>query len=135
MRKANPPGRPPELTQEIIDRIIDAIPEVLTQNQIAYRAMILPQRLSDYLIMGNRDRLEGNQNTICAQLADKYYYTRSTILKEKLENLSQCPKNYGAITWILEHCFKDDFEIMSDAHKQLLDWVDNVIKPLLRKQG
>lgn len=135
MLQPNPPGHHTTLNNETIERIINAIPEVIVQQQVAYRSKTHPATLSQWLKLGNRDLKEGKNSTLYAQLAEKYYLKRSDVLKQKLDQLAVCPKNYGAITWILEKCFKDDFEVMSEAHKQLLEWVEVFVKPLLRQGG
>lgn len=135
MLQANPQGHHTTLNNEIIERIINAIPEVIVQQQVAYRSRISPSTLSQWLKLGNRDINEGKNSTLYAQLTEKYYLKRSDVLKQKLDKLAGCPKNYGAITWILEKCFKDDFEVMSEAHKQLLEWVEVFVKPLLKQGG
>jgi hypothetical protein len=131
----NPPWHHTILDQNLIDRILDAIPKVFIQNQIAHLCGIYPQRLSDWIKFGKRDMESGVKNSIYADFYQQYHEARAEALHQKLKHLSMCPKNYGAITFILERCFKDEFEVMSESHKQLLDLVENVIKPLLRQGG
>lgn len=115
-------GRPITLTQEIIDRILVAVPKLLVPSQIAYNARILPQRLSEWLKWGLED-IDSGQNSIFAQLAENYYAVRSQAMLDKIEKLGACPKNYGALTWILEKCFKEEFEAKSEYVKMLEDVV------------
>lgn len=134
MLPVNRTGRPSDLTHEIIYRILSAIPEVLIKQQVAYRARILPQRLSEWLKWGAED-LDAGTDSIYAQLAEKYNLARSDALMGYLLKLGVCPKNYGALTWILEKCFKDEFEAKSEFQKQLEDYVFNKLPPLLDKGG
>jgi hypothetical protein len=134
MLPTNREGRPPHLTHEIIYRILEAIPEVLVKTQVAYRAKIPHQRLHEWLKWGAED-LEAGTRSIYAQLAEQYNFVRSGALMEYLTRLGLCPKNYGALTWILEKCFKDEFEAKSEFQKQLEDYVFNRLPPLIDQGG
>lgn len=131
----NPPWHHTLLDQDVIDRILDAVPKVFVTNQVAHYCGIYPRRLYDWLSFGKRDIEAGLVNSIYADLYQQYHEVLADALHKKLKRLDVCPKNYGAITWVLERCFKDDFETKSEAHKQLEDYVFNVIEPMLRQQG
>ncbi len=97
----NPPWHHTILDQNTIDRILDAIPKVMIQSKIAAMCGIYPQRLSDWIKFGKRDMEAGLKNSIYADFLQQYEERRAEVLHEKLLFLSTCPKNYGAITWIL----------------------------------
>jgi hypothetical protein len=129
------PGHPTYLDDDLIAKILEAIPQVMIMKHVASILCIPYQTFHTWMTRGGSDIREGLHDSIFAKLHAAYYRKRSEVMREKLEVLSLCPKNYGAITWILEKCFKDDFEVMSESHKQLLDWVENYVKPLLAKGG
>lgn len=129
----NPPGPQTRLDDKMIENILEAIPKVIVMKHVAQLNNMNESTLRTWLKRGEREIAEGREDTIYVKLIRAYNKRRSEVLQEKLNILAGCPRNYGAITWILEKCFKDDFEVMSESHKQLLDWVENVIKPLLGK--
>lgn len=132
MLQANPPGRPLELNEAIIQRILEAVPKVIIPSQVAALSRVPKQTLSRWLINGKRDSNNGI-SSLFAQLWDSFTEEQAKVAAETITKLRKCPKNYGALTFILEKCFKDDFESKSDVQKQLEDYVYNVIKPLLSK--
>lgn len=131
--QTNPPWHHCILNQELIDRILDAIPKVMIQSQVAHMCGIPHQRLSDWIKFGKRDMHMEKKNSIFADFYQQYYEKRAEVLHEKLKKLELCPKNYGAITWILEKCYKEDFEGITEAQRELIDFVENKIKPLIMK--
>ncbi len=133
MLDPNPIGHHTILTQSMIDNIIKAVPQVLIQNQVAGLVGIPRQYLSLWLKYGERDIQRGTENSLFAQLYDRFYKSRAEVLRDKLLFLSTCPKNYGAITWIIEKCFREDFGAESEEMKQLKDLVFNQILPLIGK--
>jgi hypothetical protein len=129
----NPPWHHCVLNQQLIDRILDALPKVLVQEQVAHLCGIAPQRLSDWIKFGKRDMEANLKDSIFADFYQQYHEKKAEVLHKKLVHLASCPKNYGAITWILEKCYKEDFKTKSESQEQLEDYVFNVIKPLLEK--
>ena len=134
MLAPNPPGRPIEFNQETIQRILAAVPKVIVPSQVAGLSGVPKQRLSEWLIKGERDINLGIES-LYAQLADGFKLAQAEICAEIITKLQSCPKNYGALTWTLEKCFKEDFESKSEYVKQLEDYVLNVIKPMMTKGG
>lgn len=132
MALCNGPGRPPDITEEIIERIIENVPKVVIQNQVAHLSKVPKSTMDDWLKRGIRDS-ENGINSLFAQFSERFKEAQAKVASECITFLRHCPKNYGALTFILERCFKDDFETKSDAQKQLEDYVDNVIKPLINK--
>lgn len=129
----NPPWHHTILDQKLIDRLIDALPRVMVDSQVAHYCGINPNRLYDWIKFGKRDMDAGIHNSIYADFYQQYFEAKARVLEKKLSHLSKCPKNYGAITWIIERAFRDDFETKSDAQKQLEDYVFNVIQPMIGK--
>lgn len=131
----NKPGPQTALDDAMIVKIIDAIPKVIIRKHVAQLNNLNESTLRTWLKRGNNEIREGIEDTIYVKLVQAYNKRRSEVLEEKLTSLATCPKNYGAITWILEKCFKDDFEVKSEAHKQLEDFVINYLKPIMEKGG
>lgn len=127
MLKPNPPGFHTTLTQQKIDDIIAAVPEVIIQNQVAHRAKVTPKQLDVWLDEGERDANLGKNDSIFAQLFHKYHYARTEVVKKNLDTLQCCPRNYQALTWTLEKCFRGDFGKDSDQIQKLLELVGIVI--------
>lgn len=101
-------GRPSQLTDEVKSVILQAIPEVIVQNQVAARARIPKQTLSTWLVRGKSDREKGI-DSIFAQFSDDYYFTLTEVVKDAIAKLKSMPKSFGSLTWILEKCFREDF--------------------------
>ena len=121
------------LDDVLIEKIIAAVPQVFIMRHVANLIKLNDKTLYCWMKRGDKDIQAGEETSVYAKLYKSYQQALSEALREKLEILARCPKNYGAITWILEKCFKDDFETKSEAHKQLEDYVENVIKPMLGK--
>jgi hypothetical protein len=130
--KPNPPGNPITLTKEIMERVLENVSKVIIQNQVAHLSKVPKSTLSDWLIRGTKDS-EMGRDTIFAQLSDRFREEQAKVAAQTVTQLRGCPKNYGALTFLLEKCFKDDFEAKSESHKQLEDYVLNFIKPRMGK--
>lgn len=131
----NPPWHVTVLDEETVERILNAIPKVLVQTHIANYCGIPHQRLSDWIKFGKRDMEKGRKNSIFADFLQKYNEKRAQVLCEKLAKLELCPKNYGAITWILERTYREEFAPQSESEKQLHHLVFDVIAPMMQKEG
>ena len=128
-----PEGRRTKLDNELIEQILTAIPQVLIQSQVAAMCYIPRQTLNEWLNRGQRESLN-NQETIFAQLADRYHAVKAAVLREHLMWLRLCPKNYQALTWILEKCFREDFGAESEELRELREIFKQLL-PLLGKGG
>ncbi len=128
---SSPTGRPSELTDEVKARLLEAVPLVIIPNQIAAYAKVPKQSLHNWLKRGQNDSIEGIASHY-AQFWDEFKSLQAQVVREKLELLSTCPKNYGAITWILEKCFREDFGADSDEMRELRE-LFKLILPLIGK--
>lgn len=135
LKLPNRPGPPTRLDDKMIADIIEAIPKVIIMKHVAQLNKLDESSLRGWLKRGNQEIREGITDTIHVKLVHAYNQKRSEVLQEKLAALATCPKNYGAITWLLEKCFREDFETKSEAHKQLEDLVLNYLKPIMEKGG
>jgi sugar-specific transcriptional regulator TrmB len=133
MNISNGPGRPSELTEEIKARILEAVPEVLVQAQIAKRSKIPKQTLNTWLTRGISDKKEGI-DSIYAQFSDDYNYALSQVVKEMLDYLKRPIKNYGSMTWVLERCFREDFGSEGPEIRELRDLFKQAFPDLMTKE-
>jgi len=124
--KANSPGRPSELTPAVQKRLLDAVPHVIIPAQVAAMARVPKQSLHEWLSRGEKDSLEGI-DSVYAQFSDDYLAARAKIVQETIAFLKCCPKNYQALTWILERCFRKDFGSDSDEIKELIRNLDIIM--------
>jgi hypothetical protein len=123
------------LDEQLIKEIVDAVPKVLLMKHVAQLCDLPYTTLFTWIKRGRKDLEEGENGSIYAKLVLAYSKKQSEALAERLALLDGCPKNYGAITWKLEKCFKKDFGNKSEAHKQLEDFVFNYLKPIVDKGG
>jgi len=125
--KANSPGRPTELTPIVKQRILEAVPQVIIPAQVAALARVPKQTLSDWLIRGDKD-IKAGTDSIYAQFSDDFKHAQAKIVQETLAFLRCCPKNYQALTWILERCFRKDFGSDSEEIKELIRNIELIMK-------
>jgi hypothetical protein len=95
--------------------------EDLLLSNAARHIGITPGRLMRLMERGMTDIEEGEINSVFAQL-----YTSTTKKQaEKISNLlykiELCQKNWQALAWKLEKCFKEEFSIDAPEFKQLLE--------------
>lgn len=119
------------LDQELIDSIIFAVPQVIVQNQVAAFCGIHRMNLSSWLKRGDEEHLNGIES-VFSQLAVRYHETRSHVVKNLVFELKQCPKNYQALVWLLEKCFREDFGSESEEIRELRQMFIQIL-PLLGK--
>lgn len=132
MSICNPPGRPPGLTQELKEKLVDAAAKVLVPNQIAAKCKVHKSNLYLWLSLGEKDSKNGI-NSIYAQLLEEIKEAQANVCDELMNKLKTCPRNYGALTFILSKAFKEDFEDLPEDVKQMVDIYIKVIKPLMDK--
>lgn len=135
MIKLNGTGPVTALDDKLIQKICATVPRVPILKHVANLLCIPYTTLHHWLTRGNREMTEGINDSIYVSFALQYNRAWSEFLALKLEELGECPKSYGAITWILEKCFREDFEVKSEYVKQLEDYVLNFVKPMMVKGG
>lgn len=133
MYHPNNPGRPPGLTEEMIPAIISATYKVIIPNQVAGLCNIPRSTFKEWLQKG-KEHINLGQDSIYAQLSAKFTKAQSEVCSEIISNLKFCPKNYGALTWILEKCFKEDFMSLPEDVQKMLDFFINEL-PKLKGKG
>jgi len=125
-------GRRWDLTPMLIDHIVSNVPNVYFIRPVALLSGVSENNLSRWLIRGEKE-FNNDQDTLCSQLFQKYFSAKYADSKSLIEELKKCPRNYGALTFLLERCFKEEFEQKSDTQKQLEDIVFNQLAPMLNK--
>jgi hypothetical protein len=117
--KANSPGRPTELTKEVHARLIEAVSHVIIPSQVAAYARVPRTTLLEWLQRGEKDS-SAHIDSIYAQFSSDFIQAQSEIVKETIAFLRSCPKNYQALIWLLERCFRKDFGSDSEEIKELI---------------
>lgn len=128
---SSPIGRPSELTDEVKARLLQAVPLVIVPNQVAAYAKVPKSSLKNWLKRGESDLNEHIDSTY-AQFWAEFKAIQAQVVREHIALLRTCPKNYGALTWILEKCFREDFGADSEEMRELRD-LFKLILPLLGK--
>jgi len=134
MYAANPVGFHTTLTPEVHDRLVQAAREVIVPTQVAHRARIPKNTFHGWIKRGLVDMEEGN-STIYAQLANDYYHALSDVVAESIKDIRRCPKNYQALTWLLERCFRKDFGNDSELIVEILSNFDRINELLEKKDA
>lgn len=116
---ANKPGFHTELTPQLHQEILQAAREVIVPSQTAARVRIPKGTFNGWLKRGMNEA-ELGENTIFAQLSVEYFQVLTETVKESLDKLKTCPRNYQALTWILERCFRRDFGSDSEIIEKIL---------------
>lgn len=130
----SPVGRPTGLTDEIRERVLLAIPKVIVRRQVARLSRIHPDSLRYWLETGDKDISAGRFDTALAQFTLDYYETLARVVQIGLQYIAAGHKSYGAMTWILEKCFREDFGRESDEIRDILDKFATIY-PLLVNKG
>jgi hypothetical protein len=130
-----PPNNPPYLDDAIIAQAVEAVPRVFVMKHVAQLCDI-PYKTFYHWMTRGRKEVEGDlERTIYGKLYLAYHKKRSEALADKIKELSACPKNYGAIVWILEHCYKKEFMTLPEDVQKIIEWVNKDILPILEKGG
>jgi hypothetical protein len=128
----NKGGRLWDLTPKLIDHIVSNVPNVYFIKPVSVLSGVSQNNLSRWLIRGEKE-FNNDEDTLCSQLWLRYNAAKYADSKEIVAELKGCPRNYGALTFLLERCFKEEFEQKSDTQKQLEDIVFNQLAPMLNK--
>lgn len=125
-----------KLDEALIEQIIVHVPRVFYLKHVARLSKIAYSTMHEWMQRGEKElesESEEDEESIYVKFYNAYQIALSEALAEKLAVLSTCPKNYGAIVWILEHCYKQEFMSLPEDVQKILDWVNDHIKPMLAK--
>lgn len=117
-------GRPSNLTEEVIERVLDVLPNAFTKRQVARLAKVSHQRLSDWLNWGMED-LDEDINSIYAQFAARYEEKKGKIIQDALLSLKE-QNSFQSVSWLLEQCFPEEFGRNSDLIKEIWNNLNQV---------
>lgn len=134
MSKYTPKSNPAYLDDLIIQQVVEAVPRAFIMKHVAQLCDIPYKTFFHWMRRGKRE-LQNDEDSIYTQLVTAYNKALSEAMVELLNELKTCPKNYGAVIWILEHCYKKEFMTLPEDVQKVLDWVNNHIKPALEKGG
>ena len=113
-------GRPCLLTQELFDKIIEAVPRGLRPNTIAGLCGVAPKNLEYWLKTGMKDMEEGN-STIFSQLCAKFHNARTLKIAQWIEHIENRVQNWTALWELLKVCAREDFGVEAVEYKELLE--------------
>lgn len=110
-------GRPPELTEATVKRILEQVPGSYVMSQVARLALVSPQRLSEWLKKGKDDVYNG-ERSIYAQLAEKYEQLKAEDVKNLITKML-AKGAWQAHHEILKATAPEDFGKDSELYKEL----------------
>ena len=113
-------GAPTLLNDDVHKIIVDAVRQDLLLTQGARAASISNWTLKNWMVQGNEDVKEGNDSPF-AHLFTSVRKAQRENITELLNKLKTCPKNHGAITWILERCCREDFSANAEWEEEIRD--------------
>lgn len=119
-------GRPTNLTPELIEHLVAAIPQAITQNQLS-RLTGVPQKcISEWLVRGKDDR-EKSEDSIYAQFSLKYDEKKAEIIQQLLFKMMGLD-SFQSTQWMLEQCWPEEFGLNSPIIKALMEEINKVNK-------
>jgi hypothetical protein len=121
-----------ELREDQIPKIVEGFEFTFVLNRAAGWASVSRYHLKKWLHMGANDLDEGKHDTIYAQLFTQVGISLSNKAKEFLSKLQKCPRNAGALQWLLEKCFKNDYGTDSDEMKEMIDLYEKLLESYKR---
>lgn len=113
-----PVGRPSKLTEEVAQRILQAIPEVFVLPQIAALSRVPKTTLVSWLEHGRAD-LEKNIDSDYAEFSCDFEQVRAQAVRDLLYSMQMDGDRHKVNTWILEKCFREDFGKESEEMREL----------------
>lgn len=122
--KPNSPGRPIELTPELIDYIVSFIPLAFTGRQVSRLSKVPKSNISRWLSQGEDDA-SSSIDSIYAQFWVRFEEEKGKLISELLLNLKH-QDSYQALSWLLENCFPEEYGSNSDNIKELISVVNKL---------
>jgi hypothetical protein len=115
-------GRPIDLDEKVVARVLDAIPRVYSYNQIAGLCRIEPSTLRKWLYRGKVEHLEGKES-IFAEFFLSFYEKRAECCEELLQFMRFDKENFKAASFLLERAYKKDFGVPNEDNRRFYDLV------------
>lgn len=114
-------GRPPELTQDVVNRILSIVTPGMYAAQLARLARISLRTLDNWLLRGKKELDEGIQSIYVQFLLD-FEEKKGKKIDELLERMERVD-NFQSNAWLLERL---DNENLSDNRADVKKLVDIV---------
>jgi hypothetical protein len=112
--------RPQQLTDEALAKILHHAYSDLLLNNAARIAKVHEQTLKSWMERGKED-LTNLRPTFLANFFTQVREKQATKISELLHKIENCAKNWQALAWKLEKCFREDFGADAPEFKELLD--------------
>lgn len=121
MGEPNPIGRPPnEPTAEITQKMGESVRQYMAVGLCASALRIHPIVASRWMQQGEQDILD-KKWTSYAEFCLTVRENQAEKGKEILTKVSTCPKNWQALTWMLQNCLREEFGSEAKEYKELLE--------------
>jgi hypothetical protein len=112
--------RPHQITDEVYAKILHHAYSDLILNNAARCARVHEDTLKRWMFIGKED-LQFNRVTFLASFYVQVREKQATKISELLQKIENCSKNWQALAWKLEKCFREDFGADAPEFKELLD--------------
>jgi hypothetical protein len=115
------PGiRPTALTDAVVTRILYFVEQDILLNNAARCARIHSDTLERWLKIGEDDVIN-DRDTFLAQFYLQVKEKQGNKISIILQKIEDCTKNWQALAWKLEKCFREDFGIDANEFKYMLE--------------
>lgn len=118
-------------TDDEFNGLVYWVGEDLLLTNACRKMKIHPHRLERWMEQGSTDAKEGI-NSVFANLYYKIRESQSIRISETLKKMTTCPKNWQALAWFLERCFKEDFSNDAEQYRRLLEDYQRIIIEIQR---
>lgn len=119
-RCVNKPGAPTLFSAEKAAIIVEEVRDNLSINNAARIARVNHQTPHNWMKKGIADKEKG-LNTEYVQFLDNIREAQGQKVRQLMKTVEKMPKQWQAISWLLEKCCAEDFGKDSELYKQLLD--------------
>ncbi len=113
-------GRPTKFTPEMQERILEGMKKVLVKRHAAAYAGIHHKTLYRYLEWGEEDLLN-DLDTDYAKFCAAFKRTQADKIDELVDGIQSRKKNWQALAWLLERCFRQDYGQDAGIIQELLE--------------
>lgn len=121
MSEINLGGRPPiPPTDEQIEKMSQDVRKYMSIGLCASAMRIAPRIAFRWMEQGFEDAEQGlitPYTRFCLSVREN----QARRGQELLDRVSECPKNWQALTWILQNCLREEFGSDAKEYKELLD--------------
>jgi hypothetical protein len=112
--------RPEKLTDEVIAKILYFAEADLLLNNAARCARVHEDTLKRWMELGRQD-IKDDRETFLASFYLQVREKQALKISKLLDMIETGAKNWQALAWKLEKCFREDFGLDAPEYKELLD--------------